>query len=364
MTGVEEITSLDALERLTREWLDLWDRCPAATPFQSPEWLLPWWRCFSPGTLWVLAVRDDQRLVGLAPLFIQRTAEVARHLSFIGAGVSDYLDILADPESPGEIAGEILTHLAHRQTEWDKCDLTDLPSDSSLLLAPRPCGLQIESCPGEICTFVPLPGSVEEYRRALPWHLRRDLRSGWNRLRQAGPARIERARRTTVHEAMEALFRLHRSRWNERRLPGVLGAQELQVFHRAVAVGMLAQDRLRLYTLTLDGEIVAALYAFARTDRLYFYLGGFAPRLKRLSLGSLILNSAVEESIREGVRELDFLRGNETYKYAWGARERSTRRLLLVKKLSAQSNAVPARSAASRSTSLLPTNSVYAGPTP
>jgi hypothetical protein len=42
MTWVEEITTMDALERLRWEWSELWTRSPAATPFQSPEWLLPW----------------------------------------------------------------------------------------------------------------------------------------------------------------------------------------------------------------------------------------------------------------------------------------------------------------------------------
>ena len=31
------------LEALAPEWWELWRRCPAATPFQSRAWLLPWW---------------------------------------------------------------------------------------------------------------------------------------------------------------------------------------------------------------------------------------------------------------------------------------------------------------------------------
>ena len=28
---------------LAAEWASLWKRCPAATPFQHPAWLVPWW---------------------------------------------------------------------------------------------------------------------------------------------------------------------------------------------------------------------------------------------------------------------------------------------------------------------------------
>ena len=37
------------LEELRVQWLELWRRCPHATPFQSPDWLLPWWRNLGAG---------------------------------------------------------------------------------------------------------------------------------------------------------------------------------------------------------------------------------------------------------------------------------------------------------------------------
>ena len=40
------ISTPEELERLREEWLALWRRSPSATPFQSPMWLLPWWRAF------------------------------------------------------------------------------------------------------------------------------------------------------------------------------------------------------------------------------------------------------------------------------------------------------------------------------
>jgi CelD/BcsL family acetyltransferase involved in cellulose biosynthesis len=38
---------------------------------------------------------------------------------------------------------------------------------------------------------------------------------------------------------------------------------------------------------------------------------------------------AIEHAIGDGVREFDFLRGDETYKFAWKAEERETLRLIL-----------------------------------
>jgi CelD/BcsL family acetyltransferase involved in cellulose biosynthesis len=38
---------------------------------------------------------------------------------------------------------------------------------------------------------------------------------------------------------------------------------------------------------------------------------------------------AIETAIGDGAREFDFLRGDETYKFAWKAEERETLRLIL-----------------------------------
>lgn len=365
MTRVAEITRFDALERARPEWSELWDRCPAATPFQSPEWLLPWWRCFRPGELLVLEVRESSgRLIGLAPFFIQPAGEIHRHLAFIGSGISDYQDILAEPDLASEVAGEVISHLARHSSRWERCELGNLGTDSPLLAVQKPNELQSQVLVGETCTFVPLPESAHEYVGRLPWHLRRDLRSGWNRLHRAGAVLFGEAGHSNLEDALEAFFRLHQARWRDRNQPGVLADEPMRVFHREVATGMLVKDHLRLYTLSLDQKIVAAIYGFARAHRLYFYLSGFDPRIKRLSPGSVLLYEVIRRSIDARLTELDFLRGNEPYKFEWGARERPTRRLVLLNRSADQVNAVPARAAASRSTSSLPTKRVSAPPMP
>ena len=39
---IEEVTTGTGLEALAPAWQDLWRRAPAATPFHSPAWLIPW----------------------------------------------------------------------------------------------------------------------------------------------------------------------------------------------------------------------------------------------------------------------------------------------------------------------------------
>src|SRR5689334_18118795 len=89
------ITDLAALEKMFSEWNDLWNRCPGATSFQRPEWVLSWAQTFQP-KLFVVEVRSGPDLVGLAPLFLYRSGE--QHIfAPLAASVSDYLDWLIEP---------------------------------------------------------------------------------------------------------------------------------------------------------------------------------------------------------------------------------------------------------------------------
>ncbi len=49
--GLLSLERLGDLDALRREWRLLWQRCPTATPFQSPDWLIPWWRRYGDGRL-------------------------------------------------------------------------------------------------------------------------------------------------------------------------------------------------------------------------------------------------------------------------------------------------------------------------
>src|SRR5438132_5094115 len=92
---VTVITTGEQLSAINADWLELWRQTPNATPFQSPMWLLPWWRHFGSNELNVITVRENDRLVGFAPLYVLRDEDESLGL-FLGTGISDYLDVLGD----------------------------------------------------------------------------------------------------------------------------------------------------------------------------------------------------------------------------------------------------------------------------
>ncbi len=319
--AVEELTTVEALERLRPEWRQLWARCDSATPFQSPEWLLPWWRHFGGGELCALTLRQAERLVGLAPFWV-RTNPQARtcDLLLLGTGITDYLDVLVDPEAEADTTAAMFSWLARERERWDVCDFQQLRPGSPLLDSAFATNWRGEIAVQERCPVLALAAAGELVDRSPA--LWEKARYYWRRAARIGPLCMEEARRDNFEELFMALLRLHHCRWEARNSPGVLAEEAVQNFHREAALGLLARGALRLYGLRLAGRIVASYYGFAAGRRAYYYLGGFDPELTQLSLGTLMVAHAIQEAINESAREFDFLRGAEAYKYRWGATDR------------------------------------------
>jgi CelD/BcsL family acetyltransferase involved in cellulose biosynthesis len=320
---IEEREGVSSLYPLREAWSDLWDRCPWATPFQSPEWLFAWCEAFEPEDAVTLVLRRGGEIVGIAP-FVRMRIEGERVLMPLGCGVSDYLDVVVAPAHKRAGAERMLGWLASSRGRWDRCELSRLRSSSPLLGAAAPSSLVDRRWDDEPSPILRLPAFVADLAEVLPRGLAASVRYERRRAERVGRARIDRANTEDLDASLDALFDLHGARCRDRGLPDGLADARVQAFHRRAAHGLLAIGALRLYVLRWEERPAAALYGFSHRGRAYSYISGFDPGLRRFSVGTLIVAHAIEQAIREGAGEMDFLRGREPYKYRWGAVDRSS----------------------------------------
>lgn len=324
-----------ALAGLRDEWRSLCEQCPWATPFQTPEWLLACARHHHPQQPWTVVVRERGRLIGLAPLFLYKRG-LARVLAFLGAGGSDYCDVITVPGRERAVLRAMLSALARRRARWDVCELDEVrPAISPLMRVTLPRGWSMQVSTQSTCPSLSLPSRVDELSRRVPArHLRR-FEQYRRRAASHGVLTLERATPDTCEHLLDTLFALHDARWHARGKSGGFADPRVRALHREAALQFAKRDALALYALRLDHRAIACLYGFEgfggfEHDRtLYFYLGGFDPAAATLSPGVLALGLTLEESIRRGLTRFDFLRGGEAYKYWWGAEDRHTVRVRL-----------------------------------
>ncbi len=324
-----EVREVAGLAALRAEWSRLCDESPGTTPFQRPEWLLPWADAFPRASPRHLAVRAAGRLVGLVPLFLYRRSEDgARTLAFLGAGASDYLDGVVAPGREEEVGAAVMAHLAG-DPGWDLCDWEQLPAGSPLLAWPAPAGCRDEIREGDPCPLLPLPPRVSELAESVPTRQLANLRKYRRRAAAIGELALETADGEGLAGALSTLLDLHRVRWSVRpgaSPEGQLADPAMPGFLAAVAAGFAARGALALHLLRLRGRPIAGLLAFRERGTLCCYLQGSDPAYEALSPGVLLLGAVIERAVAEGLAAVDLLRGCEPYKLWWGARPRATYR--------------------------------------
>lgn len=305
------------LAALLPEWQALWPRA-GVTPFSRPEWLLPWARHLPDGELVTLALRGDDRLLGLVPLSCR---DDGVHLA--GGDVSDYRDAIVDPALPLDALAEALaTVLEQRGARALHC--AGLRAGSPLIAMPAPDGWQDERALDETCPFVPLPAAAAGLGDLVAAHVSRDVARARRRL--AGRrVRVLSAGEAPAEPLYEALVRLHTAEWQARGTPGALADARVRAFHRDV-VRAACGHGLELHAITVDGAAIAVIYGLRDARTAYYYLSAFDPAWAALSPGTLIVYTAMERAIAQGRVAFDFLRGAEAYKYRWGARDAFTER--------------------------------------
>jgi CelD/BcsL family acetyltransferase involved in cellulose biosynthesis len=323
---VQLLNDTHSLQSLSVEWNDLYERCTEATPFQRPAWLLRWIDAFSPSDLLMLTVRDDEGLVGVAPLLIYRR-DGKRILALAGGGISDYLGLLGERNREAEVVQAVL-EWADACSNWDRLDLTDIPADSALLRLPV---FQSYTYEHDSVSVLHLPANRGELLHAFSRRHRANLRNAASRLQRAGGGQVETATPETLSEFLDDLFRLHTTRWSQSGQPGVLQDEKTRTLHRSSAPALLSQGVLKIHRLRVGQRTIAIISSLWDRGTVFCYMQGFDPAYASLSPGTQLIFAVIEEAQKLGFRKFDFLRGQEAYKQHWRAEPRPTYRITINK---------------------------------
>lgn len=306
-----EVLDQAGLYALEAAWAELWDAARDATAFQRPEWCLPWCEHLLQGQVEAIAVWKRARLHALVPLF--RWRDGSRDvLSLIGAGVSDYQDLLLASR-----AGDVVRAIADtlRMLAWDRLELGELREGSPLLALEIPGQERVvaqEPCPAvALDARAPLEPLARNLRREIEYQRRRATR-------ELGIDHVQ----LSPDELVDVLAALHHARWAARDQPGVIDGARRE-FLRAACRRLATSESLIGVGVRIGGQLASVAFAIADRDCARYYLGGFTPALAQRSPGALAIAAAMEESSRRGARWFDFLRGAERYKYRFGAFDRA-----------------------------------------
>ena len=331
---VEVFTAASAFHDLRAEWRQVLSQLPFQSVFFTPQWQETWWRHFgATRQLHLLTVRsDDGTLHGLAPLMRSNGADRPPRLELLGdLELCDYLDVLLVPAHQQAVGQAVVEYLvAHGGAEIELC-LPNLSQHS-----PTPAvfhdrlvqnGLTVEVEQVETCPTAVLPPDWEAYLATLRSKDRHELR---RKLRRAEAAARLEYRVTSVagqlDEDVDTFVTLHRLSQQDAK-HGFM-TPEKEAFFRDMAHQLWPHGWLELAFLSAEPAPIAALCCFAYGTTYAAYNSGYHPAYAELSAGIVLFAERIRQAITRGFTAFDFMRGNESYKYRFGATDQPLYQLL------------------------------------
>jgi CelD/BcsL family acetyltransferase involved in cellulose biosynthesis len=318
---------------LAEEWNGLLHRSSADTLFLTLEYQRTWWQHLGEGELLILAVRDGEELVGIAPLFATENDQEQRILATVGCvDVSDYLDLIVAQGREEEVYAALAGYLAGPSAPaWDVLDLCNIHQDSPTLVRlpalAEERGWAVSTALDEVCPIVRLPGTWEEYLQMLSKKQRHEVRRKLRRIEaEAVDWYIVGPRRNLTAEVEDFLDLMAASTPDK---AAFLTPQMRKFFHGLARVSY-ERGWLELAFLTLGGQKAAAYIDFVYNNRVLVYNSGLDwQRFPRAGAGIVLTAYIIRHAIEQGREVFDFLRGNERYKYQFGGQDVEVRRLTI-----------------------------------
>ncbi len=307
----------ESFDSLAQHWLERENALEWDCLFVLPGWLRVWWSIFSNESApYICGVRDNDRLIGIAPLLLQ-----GGEARFMGdPDVCDYQDFVVTPGRGPDFFEILLDHL--KQQGITRLDLSPIRPDSSVFtdLVRVARNLKCEmSCDHEDVTFeLELPATWDEFLGKLTGKQRHEVRRKLRRLHEAAKIKYRVVEDVEeVEEEMEtflALFGLSRT-----DKAAFMTSQMASYFH-ALAEAMARANLLKLFFLDLEGTTAAAVMCFDYNSTVYLYNNGYDGRFSSMSVGLISKVLSIKESIQRGRKKYDFLKGTEEYKHRLGGK--------------------------------------------
>lgn len=365
---VRVITEEKNFDELEESWADLVD-LSETTIFQTFEWNRTWWKHYGEnGQLHLLTVYQEEKLVGIAPLFKDSINFLGLQeylcLRFLGSDVSqpaggdllglipytDYLDFIIRPGYEDVVYMALLHYFCTCNIDYDEILLDVVPQHSSAwkylipMLKKNGMRFSVEECLSS--QQIILQDGWQDYLMTVSKNSRSHIRRALKKIEN--PAQkifdeFEVVKEEHVLPFFERLVELHQSRWNRLGSLGTFAEKKNYEFHKEVSQIFFKRGWLQIKVLqpVENAEKSVAIdinYRFK--NQLYGVHSSLDVDSKYYSEGpgSILLNATLKGVAKShSLMRYDFMRGAEDYKIKLSNQASRNRQILLINTHSSRS---------------------------
>ena len=340
---IRVFTESAELESLSSLWDGLLQKCgDEKSIYLTHEWVTTWWRHFGKDKrLNILLAEKDHQSVGIIPLMKTeyKIGFLSLHaLETIGS-VNCNLVWLVLPESRDEVMTAFLSYLEEELAKSKLVlRLTLVPDDSRFLdmlkgrVEPISKGLAVNVKFKTLAPFVSLPSTWEELYRSFSQNRRWVLRKKLRILEKEHSVEFQYYTPDDMLNRLSEFIELHQRRWQSVNVNGVFSNDGMKEFYKDIAIRFHEKNWLHFSFLNIDGAMASGEFGFIYNGKLYGGTAGRDIKYSKYSIGHLHYMFVIKDAISRGLREFDFLKGDEPYKFYWTKTARKYMSILIINK--------------------------------
>ncbi len=281
----------------------------------SFDWIYIWWKHFKGYNrkLFIITVENGGSICGIGP-FMSEENYALNQLKFIGTGLTDFHEILLDPDYKSDVIPIILKYIL-KLKKHDLINFEEVPDNSDLYSYFIEQG-NFKFRKMSTCLTIDLDyTSWEEYKKDLSYKFRNEWTRKFNKLSRQGKVEFScRSPENIRTESVQKILSLAQENYEK------TGRFEkmLQKNIRDFFIDFIQKiSGVRIYTLDYNNKLISYMIGFFQNNIFYTWNSAFNREFHSFSPGVLLRGLIIKDLIQKGVKEMNFMRGDYLYKRSW-----------------------------------------------
>ena len=339
-TSLRVIDSVRELAEFREEWSLFAGKCGSNnTLYLTYDWISIWWRHFGASyKLNIIVITKDGNTIGIFPFFKAGYKSLLfsfECLETIGAVNGNHVGLFRD-ENATEVIDALFEYIGSITSAKNILVKLDLvPDDSTFYKLFRQKiindvgNIIFKEGSDTVAPYISLAPGWNDYYRGITAARRNKLRYYFRHNDTGNRVKYKQFNNDNLQTGLDMLFEIHRQRWQNQNIKSPFSNPAYCDYYRDVAETFSRNRMLHFSYLTLDGNTGALLFSIIYNDKFYAMTVARDIRYARFELGHIHYWYVIREAFQRRLKEFDFLRGDEAYKFKWTGEFRKYQHLLI-----------------------------------